>query len=731
MPRVPTYDSPQVQPDALPGVREESFASPLTQRADKQVQLGNALQVAGAEGNSIAQQMQEQANQVRVDDALNKAKERVNALTFDKDEGYLNQRGSQAFDRPSGKPLADEYSEQLQKDVGGISEGLSNAAQRRTFALHANNLQTSFRGQLQKHESDQFREYTLSVRDGTIANGMDTIGKFWNDPNRIDGEVQAIQAAVVDKAKLEGKSATWAEAQSRKLTSNAHLVALEAALENQNLPYADQYLKKYANQMDANDMLRVHSIITKEMDSRIAMHVAGDAINKVAPRIATSDADRAWNIATATESGGKQFAADGSPLTSPKGAVGIAQVMPGTGPEAAKLAGLDWDEAKFRNDPKYNEAIGKAYFQKQLQSFGGSLAKGYAAYNAGPGATQEAIDKAITEGKPGNWVSHLPKETQDYVAKNMKAFGEGDGNFTRPTLQEVHAEVRTQIGDNNPRRLTIAMQEATRQFEDQQKDFKQKQDEAVSTAMRTLEKNGGRYSDLPPSIKASIPPKEVDNVLSYGQKVAKGDDITNFAVYNKLTGDPSYLKNLSDDEFYRIQKTSLSAEDAKHVQKMRADVKSSTGTNAPGELNSSAVNSVLNSRLQQLGIDPTPKDASNDAERVGAIRSYVNKSILNAQATGGKKMSDAEVQQHIDGLFAKSVGFQTTFLGMGTGRTGMRMLEMKIDDVPGDVKDKLKEDFKARGIDKPSDADLLGAYWMLKSTKPAVVAGRATQDRSH
>ena len=40
------------------------------------------------------------------------------------------------------------------------------------------------------------------------------------------------------------------------------------------------------------------------------------------------------------ETGGKQFDSHGQVMRSSKGAVGIAQVMPATGPEAAKDAGL-------------------------------------------------------------------------------------------------------------------------------------------------------------------------------------------------------------------------------------------------------------------------------------------------------------------------------------------------------------------------------------------------------
>ncbi len=113
------------------------------------------------------------------------------------------------------------------------------------------------------------------------------------------------------------------------------------------------------------------------------------------------------------ESGGRQFDENGNPLTSPKGAVGVGQVMEDTGPEAAKLAGLPWDRDRWLNDPEYNAAIGEAYFLDQYRRFG-SLDKAAAAYNAGPGALSSAIDRASALG--GNWIDYMPSETKAYVA---------------------------------------------------------------------------------------------------------------------------------------------------------------------------------------------------------------------------------------------------------------------------------------------------------------------------
>ena len=114
------------------------------------------------------------------------------------------------------------------------------------------------------------------------------------------------------------------------------------------------------------------------------------------------------------ESAHRQFDKEGRTLTSPKGALGIAQIMPGTAPEAAKLAGLEYDPIRLRQDPEYNKALGKAYFDEQRRRFG-SDELAAAAYNAGPGRVQRALRQAEATGR--DVMSFLPAETRAYVPK--------------------------------------------------------------------------------------------------------------------------------------------------------------------------------------------------------------------------------------------------------------------------------------------------------------------------
>jgi soluble lytic murein transglycosylase-like protein len=82
---------------------------------------------------------------------------------------------------------------------------------------------------------------------------------------------------------------------------------------------------------------------------------------------------------------------------SPKGARGLAQLMPGT----ARDLGVD------PRDPFANLEGGARYLREQLDRFDGNLEKALAAYNAGPGRVIKA------GGSP------RLRETQEYVAAIM------------------------------------------------------------------------------------------------------------------------------------------------------------------------------------------------------------------------------------------------------------------------------------------------------------------------
>jgi hypothetical protein len=112
------------------------------------------------------------------------------------------------------------------------------------------------------------------------------------------------------------------------------------------------------------------------------------------------------------ESQNNQFKKDGSLTVSPVGAIGAAQVMPGTGPTAAALAGEDWSLERLKSDPEYNRKLGKAYYQSLISQFGDPIYAA-AAYNGGPERIKNAIEESKRSGR--DWSEYLKPQTQNYV----------------------------------------------------------------------------------------------------------------------------------------------------------------------------------------------------------------------------------------------------------------------------------------------------------------------------
>lgn len=106
---------------------------------------------------------------------------------------------------------------------------------------------------------------------------------------------------------------------------------------------------------------------------------------------------------------------------SPKGALGLMQLMPGT---AADLGVTN------RLDPQQSINGGTKYLAQQLDAFGGDVKLALAAYNAGPGNVRKA-------GGIPNFA-----ETQEYVAKVTADYAE------RTALANAAGAVNTQVASN-------------------------------------------------------------------------------------------------------------------------------------------------------------------------------------------------------------------------------------------------------------------------------------------
>jgi hypothetical protein len=143
------------------------------------------------------------------------------------------------------------------------------------------------------------------------------------------------------------------------------------------------------------------------------------------------DFNRALDITVDSESRGNPKA------VSPKGAKGLMQVMDAT----AQKPGHGIKPSN--GTPQDTARVGRQLFASLLSKYGHDFEKTWAAYNWGEGRVDTAVKKYGDA-----WYDHAPKETQDYVAKNMIQLKGGPdvGGRGVPPMDPRH--MATAMGDD-------------------------------------------------------------------------------------------------------------------------------------------------------------------------------------------------------------------------------------------------------------------------------------------
>lgn len=272
MPVVPRVEGPSVALQAAPNAYQSAAGATPDAFGGGRAQLaGQAAQALG-QYQKYAQQEADIADQVRFDDAINKAKERQIALTFG-DGGFTNLRGKSALERESGMLLEDEFGTEYRKTLAELMEGLGNERQKRAFAMRANDMLTGFRQQVTQHRGKETQTYRLSVREGTIENRKTEVGFYYNDPGKIDEALLSVRAAVTDAGKVVGLAAEQIEAKARVETSNALVIAFSSALAKEDFKSAGTILDTYGQPDGAmlpGDLAKARGML------KSAQEIAGD-----------------------------------------------------------------------------------------------------------------------------------------------------------------------------------------------------------------------------------------------------------------------------------------------------------------------------------------------------------------------------------------------------------------------------------------------------------------------
>lgn len=724
--KIPTYDSLSVMPNVAPrgnissaGISGESASLPGRQLQ----QFGQAVQQASGQMTDIVVDQMDQANQVRVDDAINQVRQKAMDLTYDPQAGYQNLKGLQALQRPGGLPLDQEYAGKLTQASGDISNSLSNDAQKRLYNMRANDVITGFKGDVDAHMLGEYRGYHGSVADGNLKLSLQDAQKNWGDPTKIDTAINGmidpvtgkrfggIKQSIYAKGQLEGTSADELQANMNDAVSGVHSSVIQSAIDNNSLDYANKYMDTNKDQMLAPDLLKAQGMLNTKNDAHMAIQAATQSTTKYQSAFAPDDMDRLTGVVMGKESGGQRYGGAGSVAgpdqltTSAKGAQGEMQVMPTTQTDP----GFGVTPAKD-NSPDEIARVGKDYLAAMVKYYG-DPAKAMAAYNAGPGAMDKAEQEAAKEGNDANWLAHLPAETQNYVTANMKKYNAGLGAPQVPSKIDFVNDAIARLGDN-PRTEAVAAtrEQATKQYEMLIQQKKDMGDQALQAAQQELIANGGNFSQLAPGTISNLSrfdPAKYDDAMKFAKSIGDDSKATNMEAYMQATQHPDELVKMSDPVFQQFVMTNFDKGDRDKIINLRQQYASGTATDAATALNTEAVNAAMKTRLGSMGLDPEPS-AKTDApefQRVSQIYKFVNDDLYAQQKQLGRKMNPKELGDRIDQLFSMNAQNSNFF---GADKTALPVLQ--VGDLPSALVKSIRDKLTNKYGTPASDALVLDYY---------------------
>ncbi|STW63474.1 transglycosylase SLT domain-containing protein [Klebsiella pneumoniae] len=365
MPVVPTVAGRQVESR---GVQTGGF------QAVAQPNAGDALLSAGSQALDVFGQAKQRANVALTQEASLQLNAVGNNLLNNPDSGFMNLQGKNAI----GK--GQEYVQQFDSQVQSIAANLPDEQARNAFLQQAQQQRIQFATTAGRHEIGQVRQFEAGMQEGTLR----ALSQQALSPGMFAPALMNARNSIIAYGKAHGQSDEEIESNFVQWREQAANRASEA-----------WYTPTYQQMMGPEGKIEVTD---------------------------TSSESQLFSAMIWQESGGNQYGKDGAPLVSPKGAVGVAQVMEDTGPEAARLAGVPWDRDKWLNDPRYNAKLGQAYFRAQMKRYDNNPVLAVAAYNAGPGSVDSWI-KQFGDPRTGavsneQFAAAIPyDETRNYVAK--------------------------------------------------------------------------------------------------------------------------------------------------------------------------------------------------------------------------------------------------------------------------------------------------------------------------
>lgn len=704
-------DTRRVAPGQAPGQFAAPDASRGAEFASRQLQqTGQAVSQAGKLAADIWTKEAEEANEARVNDALNRAQLAAQTALTEATE----LRGEAAIRvGENGQALQDVYVPRFDQQVDAIRTDMGlTAVQTERFNARLQPLATRYRGALDTHFSTQFNAYRADVAGTTVTLGQQNIMAAPGDEDEVTRNSDMIAEAVRTEYRRLGRDPVAAELAVREAVGKPHAAAV-SAMAAQNPREAQAHWDRYRDVMtpeQADVSYRTFAPAMRDDNARtnvarMAQNLPppppgtpGAAFEAVLPGMEVTSGYGArtpfvtlnGQMSSSDHNGVDLQASAGTPVRAPAaGVVTRAEVNGGYG---------NYVEVRH-ND-------GTVTFYAHLQD-----------YNIEVGDEVTAGQTFGRVGSTGNSTGpHLHMGARNAAGERidpMSLFGEGaPGSAPAPrtaeaTRTELLAQVRARYS-NNPLELEAHTRAVNEYVNSRDREKTERETAARDAAYAHIDNT---RTPPTPAMIAALPPGMKNAVLAYYEAaVAPPAERSDPEFENDLIANPEQWAGMTRQEFAVFANGRLSPRDLANYQRglYVAETTANTAARALladlGTVNATDFAAGWRDALGQFNQRPAQAGTDQFRDQVN-LQQSLRAWVAAEQQSRGRVLTPTEITDEIKNRMQGLLWNASSLQGGG------RRLASSFADMSGADKDRHRTLIRRRGgSQNPSDEDIYRSY---------------------
>lgn len=716
MARLRVYDQQQVAPGQVGGANVSAPRVQAGEIAGQQLQqAGRAVQQAGQVGASIATDMVEKQNEIRVTEALTVAQQRM----LERQKELAQLRGADALTPgPDGIPPVQRLTADLDRDFGQIGADLKlTPTQQERFTAAAQPLTLRFQNSAADHELRENEVYRKEVYTTAVTTNQDMMLAAPMDAANVGMATAGIERATLQEADRLGLTPEATQLMVTENVGKGHVQAI-VALADQNPRDAQTYYERNSSWMTPAQQAaaRAHFVPAMRVDN--AERWVEEAIGNQPPPPPGQPGAK-WEVpisgaslpgpgsrdfgprASFTTANGARASSDHNGVDLPA-AAGTSVRAPAGG--VVVRAGVN---GGYGNYVEIRHGDGTSTFYGHLQDF------------------DVAVGDSVTAGQPFARVGSTGNSTGPHLHMGAKA---ADGSRLNPaelfsesrpapaappatiTRAQLYRQIDEEFGDN-PLERNAHRQAADRFLATRDADQRAAEGQARDAALSYIETN----RRMPPaSMMAALPPGSELTMTNYYEALTAPPVVrTDPALEMALISDTEAWAHLTPEEFVAKYGREMSRGDlVSYVGTLARNnsarsTQQRTAAQAATALPVEAYGRAWRSTMNSSGIRAPDSKDIEETRQFEAMQVGMRDWVIARQQVEGRQLREDEIATELNGRLARLSWDRPTGMFGGSRTT---VYATSYETMQQGDRSWAREQLRARGVERPSEDQIYQTF---------------------